>query len=231
MYKNKTILGLIPARGGSKGIPGKNIARLGNRPLIAWTIDAARKSMLLDHFICSTDNPEIRELAQDCGCEAPFLRPATLAADDSRSVDVVLHALANIGQIYDYVLLLQPTSPFRRASEIDGIITQGIDEEADLTVSVSAAKKHPSALYRLENGTLIPYLHTDRECSRRQDMPPTYERNGSLFLARREYLLTRQTYHSACARAFLTAGYSCLDIDTPDDLDYANYLVDKGMIE
>lgn len=167
MYKNKTILGLIPARGGSKGIPGKNIARLGNRPLIAWTIESARSSLLLDRFICSTDSPEIRDLAQKLGCEAPFLRPTTLAADDSRSVDVVLHALDHLDQSYDYILLLQPTTPFRQASEIDGIITQGVDEDADLTVSVSAAKKHPSALYGLENGTLIPYLNADRECTRR----------------------------------------------------------------
>lgn len=231
MYKNKTILGLIPARGGSKGIPSKNIARLGNRPLIAWTIESARSSLLLDRFICSTDSPEIRDLAQKLGCEAPFLRPTTLAADDSRSVDVALHALDHLDQSYDYILLLQPTTPFRQASEIDGIITQGVDEDADLTVSVSAAKKHPSALYGLENGTLIPYLNADRECTRRQDMPPTYERNGSLFLAKREFLLAKRTYHSACTRAFLTAGYSFLDIDTPNDLDYANYLVDKGMIE
>ncbi|MBP5985590.1 MAG: acylneuraminate cytidylyltransferase family protein [Azonexus sp.] len=231
MYKNKTILGLIPARGGSKGIPGKNMARLGNQPLIAWTIEAACKSALLDSFICSTDSQEIRKFVLKHGCEAPFLRPAALAADDSRSIDVALHALGQIEQQFDYILLLQPTSPFRQASEIDGIIAQGICEEADLTVSVSAVKKHPGALYRLENGTLIPWLSMDSEYTRRQDMPATYERNGSLFLARREYLLARRTYHSASARAYLTAGYSCLDIDTPDDLEYANYLVDKGMIE
>lgn len=231
MYKNKTILGLIPARGGSKGIPGKNIVRLGNKPLIAWSIDSAHKSNLLDRLICSTDSPEIRELARELGCEAPFLRPAELAADDSQSVDVVLHAIDNIDKTFDYILLLQPTSPFRQSAEIDGIIAQGIDENADLTVSISAVKKHPCALYKLENGTLTPFMSADKKCTRRQDMPPTYERNGSLFLAKREYLLARRTYHSDCARGFLTTGYSFLDIDAPDDLEYANYLVEKGKIE
>lgn len=229
MYKNKTILGLIPARGGSKGIPKKNIALLGGKPLIEWTIGTAKQSLLLDRLICSTDSTEIRDQAQRLGCEAPFLRPSRLAADDSKTIDAVLHALEHINQPFDYVLLLQPTTPFRQVSDIDGIITQGVDEAADLTVSVSRAKKHPSALYQLENGTLIPYLIADREYTRRQDMPPTYERNGSLFLAKTAFLLTGRSYHTGSARGFPTGGYSFLDIDTQADLDYANYLVEKRM--
>lgn len=228
MYKGKKILAIITARGGSKRIPGKNIVPLGGRPLIAWTIDAAAGSRYLDRVVCSTDSPKIRDVARGCGCEVPFLRPASLSGDGAKSVDAVLHAMSELPESYDYVLLLQPTSPFRRPGEIDGIIEQGIDQASELTVSVRPARKPPSSLYLLTEGRLLPYA-----CGRgvpRQDEPVVYERDGSLYLASTTYLVARRSYHDGIASAYLSVPGPAVDIDTEDDLNYAKYLLEKRVI-
>src|SRR5690606_9725040 len=122
MFGDKKVLGLITARGGSKGIPRKNIKLLGGKPLIAWTIDAALKSRYIDRLILSSDDNEIISIAKSLNCDVPFVRPSELATEISSSMDVVLHALDHVGEFFDFLLLLQPTSPFRTSEDIDAII-------------------------------------------------------------------------------------------------------------
>ena len=142
MYKGKRILGLITARGGSKGIPRKNVIDVGGKPLIGWTIDAAKESELLDRVVLSSDDDEIIQVATSMGCEAPFKRSADLSGDAASSADVVKDCLHRMPG-YDYVALLQPTSPLRRTDDIDSAIRMCIDNDAPSCVSVCEAEESP----------------------------------------------------------------------------------------
>ncbi len=229
MYKNKKILALITARGGSKGIPGKNIKNLGGKPLISWTIEVAKSSKYLDRLILSSDSSEIIDVALSCGCEVPFVRPSELATDQSSSIDVVLHAINSLDTKYDYILLLQPTSPFRKSSDIDGIIEYVIDNNLELAISVSKVKKHPAYLYKISGKKLIPYIDVTHQL-RRQDMPSTYEHNGALYFSSTEYILKEKTYNNPLASPYEMVGKVNIDIDDVDDWEYAEFLINRGMI-
>lgn len=224
MYKNQKILALITARGGSKGIPNKNIKLLGDKPLIAWTIDEAKKSSYIDRLILSSDSEDIMHVARSYGCDVPFVRPSELASDTSSSIDAILHALRMIDENFDYLMLLQPTSPFRRVEDIDKVIEQAIDCNLELMISVAKYKKHPSYLYKIENNKLIPYIETNKQL-RRQDMPSTYEHNGAIYFSTVEYMLENQTYNTPKATPYEMYGMANLDIDTQEDWDYAEYLL------
>lgn len=230
MYNNKKILALITARGGSKGIPRKNIKPLNGIPLINWTINAAKNSSYIDRLILTTEDDEIANIAINAGCEVPFMRPPSLATDTATSMDVILHALENIKQNYDYLLLLQPTSPFRTSKQIDDIIKQGLDREAPLTVSVSEVKKHPSFMYKLtENLTLTP-ITSNQQHKRRQDMPKIYEYNGALYLSSIPYLLKNKSFKTEDVQAFIMDTITSVDIDEPIDWDFSEFLIKKGYV-
>ncbi|AFL69174.1 CMP-N-acetylneuraminic acid synthetase [Sulfurospirillum barnesii SES-3] len=228
MYKNKKILALITARGGSKGIPNKNIKSLGGKPLIAWTIDEAKKSSYIDRLILSSDSEEIMQIAKSYGCSVPFVRPRELASDTSSSIDAILHAINTINEDFDYLMLLQPTSPFRRVDDIDKVIEQAIDKGIELMISVVKFKKHPSYLYKIENNVLVPYIDTNKQL-RRQDMPETYEHNGAIYFSTVTYMRENKTYNHLKAVPFEMFGMANLDIDTQEDWDYAEYLIQKGL--
>ncbi len=227
MYNNKKVLALITARGGSKGIPDKNIKLLGGKPLIAWTIDEANKSKYIDRLILSSDCENIQRIAKQFSCEVPFSRPKELASDTSSSIDVILHALDNIYEEFDYLMLLQPTSPFRTVADIDKVVEESIDSNIELMVSVAKVKKHPSYLYKIENNKLIPYIETNKQL-RRQDMPATYEHNGAIYFSTVDFIKKNKTYNSVEAVGFEMFGSGNLDIDTYEDLEYAEYLINKG---
>lgn len=227
MYNNKKLLALITARGGSKGIPDKNIKLLGGKPLIAWTIDEAKKSKYIDRLILSSDCENIQRIAKQFSCEVPFSRPKELASDTSSSIDVILHALDNIYEEFDYLMLLQPTSPFRTVADIDKVVEESIDSNIELMVSVAKVKKHPSYLYKIENNKLIPYIETNKQL-RRQDMPATYEHNGAIYFSTVDFIKKNKTYNSVEAVGFEMFGSGNLDIDTYEDLEYAEYLINKG---
>lgn len=224
MYNGKKILALITARGGSKGIPDKNIKLLGDKPLMAWTIEEAKKSKYIDRLILSSDCSNIQNIAKKFGCEVPFSRPPELATDTSSSIDVVLHALDYIGDNFDYLMLLQPTSPFRTAIDMDKVIEQTIDSNIQLMISVAKVKKHPSYLYKIENSRLVPYIDTNKQL-RRQDMPLTYEHNGAIYFSTVSFIKQNKTYNSTEAVPFEMFGKSNLDIDTIEDWDYAECLI------
>lgn len=182
MLEGKSVIALITARGGSKGIPGKNIKKLSGKPLIQWTIEAARNSKIIDQLAVTSDSEEILELSHSLGCET-IRRPGSLALDESGSMEAILHALTSISSSYDYLILLQPTSPFRSTSDIDGILKEAITTNSEIMVSVCRLKSHPMFIYEIHDGELKSFL-PKKEQLRRQDMPPVFVHNGALYVAK-----------------------------------------------
>lgn len=212
------VLGLVTARGGSKGVPRKNLRLVAGRPLIVWTLDAAKASRLLTRVLVSTDDPEIALVARAEGVQAPFLRPAELAGDASPHIDVVLHALdwliSNRGESYDYVCLLQPTSPLRAAEDIDEALELAISREADAVVSVSPSPVHPHLLYRMDAvSALTPVLPPVQGYARRQDLPAAFVLNGAIYVSRVEALRRDRCFTPPGALGFVMPPTRSLDID------------------
>jgi len=216
------VIGLITARGGSKSMPRKNILPLAGKPLIAWTIEAARSSRFLSRVLLSTDDPEIAEVAAGWGAEIPFMRPAELAGDTTPHVLVVEHAIRWLeeaeGSRPEYVLMLQPTSPLRTAEDIDGVITFAREREAIAVVSVSPMDRHPYLSKRiLADGTLAEFVTSDIAYLRRQDLPPAYALNGALYLNRSDSLLRDHTFVPPGVLGYVMPPERSLDVDTPWD--------------
>lgn len=224
MINGKKVLALITARGGSKGIPGKNIRPLANKPLIGWSVEAALSSSYVDRVIVSSDSPEIIQVAQRFGAEAPFVRPESLSRDDTPSMDVVIHALDTLHEEYDYLILLQPTSPFRDSSDIDAALRQADRADAVLVVSVAPLKKHPMFMFEIVDGKLAPFIDNKGEQLRRQDMPQAYEHNGAIYIARVPYIRKCRSFNTPEAEPYIMNGPANLDIDTPEDWESAERL-------
>ena len=202
MYKNKSILGFIPARGGSKGLPGKNIRPLCKKPLIAWTIENAQKSKYLDRCIVSTDDKNIAEAAVSFGGDVPFLRPKKLASDKSPTVDAIIHALGVLekqGQKYDYLALLEPTSPLRKDDDLDNAIKLLIDHQLKAQSLVSVGEvhmEHPGIVKKIVKGKVLPYVPNLKKITRRQERDKAYFPYGVIYLVRIDTLIkTRTFYH------------------------------------
>jgi CMP-N,N'-diacetyllegionaminic acid synthase len=193
MSLDKKILGLIPARGGSKGIPGKNKKILGGHPLIAYSIAAGLASEHIADLVVSTDDAEIMEIARNYGAEVPFLRPSDLATDETPTIDVVIHALdtlAKQGKHYDAVCLLQPTSPFRKEGFIDKAIEKFLNSGADSMVSVLPVphEYNPHWLFFPEEDKLAISTGEKEIIKRRQDLPTAYHRDGSVYLVKTDVI-------------------------------------------
>lgn len=229
------VLGIIPARGGSKGIQGKNIIDLHGLPLIGWTLAAARMASTLDSVIVSTDDPVIADTARALGGDVPFIRPGALATDTATSRDVVLHALEWVererGLRPDYVVLLQPTSPFRPPDLIDEGVQRLHRAGGDSLIGVSPAKKHPLLMYRLEDGVLSRYQQPEGDTpTRRQELDPIYAVNGGLYVVRRDYLLRERRIVSDQPLGLVMDARSSMDIDEPWDLEVARAVANTGLV-
>ncbi len=233
MYGEKRILALIPARGGSKGIPHKNVIPLAGKPLIQYTIDAGLKSRYIDYVLVSTDDREIAETAERCGARVPFLRPAELASDTAKTIDAVLHAVETLreaGETFDSLVLLQPTSPLRTAEDVDGAVERFYACGRQAVVSVSEVND-PPILTRIieetpEGERLKPLLAGSSTC-RRQDMPAYYRVNGSIYINAAE-TLNRDTSFNDNPVPYRMAKNHAVDIDEPADLALAEYLLGSG---
>jgi CMP-N-acetylneuraminic acid synthetase len=234
----KPILGVIPARGGSKSIPRKNIARLAGRPLLTYTCEAALGSRFLSKVVLSTDDEEIAELGRQCGVEVPFLRPSELSRDDSSSLKVAQHAvrwlMMHAGWQADVVVLLQPTSPLRQSHHIDEAIDCFAEPDVDSVVSVTQVphRYSPYAIMRLQDGNLQDFwkepLPFDR--FRRQDVPALYARNGPAVLAcQREVLLGSNSFYGKKVVPYYMNEEDSIDIDTLFDLQLAEWLISKRL--
>lgn len=225
MYKGKKILSLITARGGSKGIPGKNIKDLGGKPLIAWTIQSSLDSKLIDRTVLSSDSDEIIKIAKRFGCEVPFKRPDNLAQDETSSIEVICHALSKI-EGYDYLVLLQPTSPFRSNGILDEMIMKIIDDDIKQLVSVKQLKKESHFIYeRDKDNYLVPLSGEYVLNKRRQDQSPLYEHNGSVYISEIEFLLKNKSYNCKETQMFEMKGKDNLDIDEHIDFQLAKIII------
>lgn len=226
----KNILGLITARGGSKGVPRKNIRTLAGKPLMAWTIEAARRSRLIARVIVSTDDGEIAEVAREWGAAVPFMRPAALASDDASHITVVRHAVEWLARhedwSADYVVTLQPTSPFRTTEDIDQAVELALSEGYGAVVGVAEARDHPFlARLMTKAGTLEEFVMCDLDYPRRQDLPPVYSINGAVYVNRCDSLATHEGLIPPGAIGFVMPHERSLDIDTPWDFHLAELLM------
>ncbi len=223
------ILGVIPARGGSKGIPHKNIALVGGKPLIAWRIESARACSRITRVIVTTDDPVIAAAARDFGAEVPFMRPAELATDTASGTAPILHALEWVihheGYQPDYVVTLQPTSPLCTTQDLDAALNLAISRNAEAVISVSPVSDHPYWMKRIgEQGELIDFA-PGQSVTRRQDLPPVYALNGAIYITRRDVLLAKKSLYGDQTLAYVMPPERSLDIDTPFDLRLADFLL------
>jgi len=227
-----SVLAIIPARGGSKAIPRKNVAAVGGKPLIAWTIEAALSANCIERCIVSTDDEQIAVVAKGAGAEVPFMRPPELAQDDSPSAATVLHALKwlddNERYEPDFVILLQPTSPARSADDIDHAMRLALEKDADAVVSVCLAKDHPYWVKEMKpDGLLQDFVRPPKPVTRRQDLPPAYVLNGAIYLGRRSVWLETGSCYTEKTYGYVMPVERSLDIDTPWDLHVAGMIL-KG---
>lgn len=229
------VVGLITARGGSKGIPRKNITPMGGKPLLAWTVEAALRSQKLDRVILSTDDEEIAQVGLRYGAEVPFMRPAALAKDDSDHISVVDHAVSWLARHDnahpEYIMVLQPTSPFRTAQDIDAAIQLAEQNQAVAVLGVSEVKDHPYLSKRiLPDGTLTEFVTASISIAypRRQALPPAYAPNGAIYLNRCDSLARDRTFFPPGTYAYIMPPERSLDIDSPWDLYLAELICRAG---
>lgn len=219
MIKGNTVLAIIPARGGSKGVHRKNIRLLAGKPLIAWTIEEAKKSKYIDRLILSSEDDEIIQIAQKWGCEVPFVRPTELAQDSTPGIEPVLHAMEVLPEKYDYVVLLQVTSPLRTVDDIDGCLEFCIDHNATTCISVAESNTNPYWMYFLgENNILESAIPTNKQYTRRQDLPKAYFLNGAVYVARNSAIKREKSFLNGDTIAFVMPAERSADIDSEKDL-------------
>jgi CMP-N,N'-diacetyllegionaminic acid synthase len=221
-------LALIPARGGSKGIPRKNVRSIAGKPLIAWTIEAARAVRGIDAVIVSTEDAEIAAVARDAGADVPFMRPPELAADDTPGIAPVLHALAAMPQ-FDSVILLQPTSPLRGMEDIEGVLALAEARQASSVVSVCEVSEHPAWMYRIGSAGGLKPLLDGQQAVRRQDLPPVYTLNGAIYFAHTSWLMTQRGFIGPDTLGYPMTGENSVDIDGPLDWRLAELLLADRM--
>ena len=226
MLAGEAVLAIIPARGGSKGLPGKNLRLLGGKPLLAWSLHAAQACPALDRIILSSDDPEIMAVARQFGCEVPLVRPDHLAGDTASSMEVILHALDTLPEYYPWVVLLQPTSPLRRPEDIAACLEICQREGAPACVTVTPAKS-PLWCYFLEGGgqRMVPVLGQDNTQVGRQQLPSAYALNGAVYVARSDWLRVRRTFVTGETRAHIMPAERSVDIDTAFDFQWAEWLL------
>jgi CMP-N-acetylneuraminic acid synthetase len=229
MNNEGSILAIIPARGGSKRLPRKNILPLAGKPLINYSIEAAKSISSIARVVISTDCEEIANTAQAAGGGVPFLRPASLSSDTSSSVDVVRHALEHfksIGENFDYVLLLQPTSPLRTAAHIQGAIDLLATKKADSVISVCECEHSPLWTNTLDDSlSLENFIPKNVKNMRSQDLPQYYRLNGAIYLTKVEQFLHEGVLMSGNSVAFKMDSHSSIDIDTKLDFMLAEAIL------
>jgi CMP-N-acetylneuraminic acid synthetase len=225
------ILGVIPARGGSKSVPRKNIALLHGKPVIAYTIAAAQQSQHLTHYLVSSEDAEIIAIAKEYGAPVPFIRPTELATDDAPTLPVVQHAIremeAKNNITYDCIVLLQPTTPLRLPEDIDLAIEKLISSSADSVISVcDVGAYHPARMRQIVNDRLIELpIREPKEMLRRQDLPPVYIRNGAIYAVKRDVVMCHNSMVGEISRPYIMPEERSVNIDSKLDFILAEILL------
>lgn len=230
LFKNR--VAIIPARGGSKGLPGKNVRLLGGKPLIAWTIEAALESKAFDLVMVTTEDAGIANTALKYGAEVPFMRPSELASDTAKGTEVVMHALLELkskGKNFMEFMLLQPTSPFRNSKDIQRALALVTEKKLEFLVSVCEAEHHPFWSYTLNNqGVLVDSSPPEYRDSNRQELPQMYRLNGAIYYAKVETFLKEKTFVNSDTIPYIMPRERSIDIDTELDMRLAECLSKSG---
>ena len=228
------IIGVIPARGGSKSIPRKNIKILQGKPLVAYTIEEAKKSKYLTHLVVSTEDEEIKNISLKYGAEVAFLRPKELATDDALAIPTVQHAVTTMEKIknikYDYVIMLQPTTPLRETEDIDKALAMLIEADADGIISVVDVDNwHPMKMKKFdENSYLIDYQTPPVENPPRQTLPKVYMVNGAIYATKRDVFMDKNTFKGEKCLGYIMPPERSVNIDTEIDFLIAEYYLKKS---
>lgn len=233
LRRQPDIIGVIPARGGSKGVPRKNIRLLGGLPLIVYTIRAALSCPVCTDVVVSTDDPEIREIALAHGAQAPFLRPAELATDTALAIPTIQHAVGEMearrGRPYDYIVMLQPTTPLRSADDLTEALGRLVDSDADGIISViDVDNEHPMKMKKFVGEHLIDYEKPPVENPPRQSLPPVYMVNGALYATRRDVFMEQNTFQGAQCLGYVMPAERSVNIDNELDFLAAEYLLEQA---
>ena len=216
------VLGIIPARGGSKGISKKNLYPIAGKPLIQYTIETAKDCKSLDRWIVSTDCEEIATVANECGASVPFIRPKELATDTALAKDVIKHAVIEAEKLdndeYEYVIMLQPTSPIRTAQDVDKIVEKLVRTGCDSIISVvDVGASHPSRMYTINNDKLLSVLHEPVVMGPRQTLPAVFIRSGAVYACRKDILFRYDSMIGPDVRPFILSPHRHVNIDTKVD--------------
>lgn len=230
------VLGIITARGGSKGIPKKNIRQVAGKPLIAYTIEAAQSSKLLSDVILSTDSEEIAKCASEYGLKANDLRPSKYATDTARNIDAVIYEMKKYEQVntvlVDIVVLLQPTTPLRTSTDIDNALKMFLENEEESLISVYRANfAHPQIMYYLSNGRVKSILSEGKVIQRRQEFRDVFVRNGALYIATRNQIVLKENFIGENMLAYEMPRSRSVNIDEPYDLHLAEWLINSEVSE
>lgn len=236
MRKEPKVLAVIPARGGSKGVPRKNIRLVCGKPLIAYTIATALAARgLFRRILVSTDDPEIAEISRQWGAEVPFLRPNELANDKAPMIPVLQHAIRFVEQDenvkYDWVCLLQPTEPFRTADDIEKIMAIAMAGGCDSVISVvQVFSVHPILMKRVVDGRLLPFCTEEKEGTRRQDYSPdAYMRNGAFYLSRRDVVMERSSIWGDVIHPYVMPPERSVGVDSELDFKLVELLMQEHL--
>jgi len=232
MYNGKTFLAIIPARGGSKRLPNKNILPLAGKPMLVWTIESAIQSKYLDEIVLSTDSDDIIKVAGNYKIKT-IKRPLELASDAAKTVDVVKHVIENIDKKYDFIVLLQPTSPLRTSTHIDEAIEQLIKLNADAIISVTEADHSPLWCNILpENLSMENFISEDIKHKRIQELPKFYRLNGAIYICKTEKLIEENTFFlKKNVYAYIMDKKSSIDIDEELDFKLAEIILKEKFLK
>ena len=227
----KNVLAVIPARSGSKGLKNKNIKVIAGKPLISWTIDAALKSKHIDKVIVSTDSKKIEKISKEHGASVPFSRPKDLAEDATSSIDVMLHAVEYFPE-YKYIIMLRPTSPLRKYSNIDQAFELFLKSNMDSCVSVTKDKKTPFWSYSITNENSLISLFPNKEIpSTRQEIISTYNLNGAIYISNILNLKEKKSFISEKTFGYEMSDEVSIDIDDINEFRAASRLLKKSLLK
>jgi len=235
MINNKSVLAIIPARGGSKGLPRKNIKEFVGKPLIYWTIKAGLNSKYIDELMVTTDDSEIAKISSKYGAKVPFMRPEELASDKSPTFDCIKHTIEyykeNKGKSFDIIICLEPTSPLRKKGDIDNMLEKlfNNEKEVDSIISIGEVSEHPSIMKKIIDDKYESFFNELKMTTRRQDNSPAYFPYGVAYIAKSKSYLSEKTFYTKKSTYYLIERFQCYEID--DHYDFiCNELIMKEKI-
>lgn len=230
---DKEILAIIAARGGSKGLPGKNIKELCGKPLISYTIEAAKEAKYITRVVVSTDDNDIARVSKELGADIPCMRPDELATDNASSIDAVLHMVNYLKEVENYnpefIVLLQPTSPLRNSKHIDEAIEKLLETKMDAIVSVCESEVSPYWSNVFNENKLEYFIEEGKKITRRQDLPNVYRMNGAIYGIKTDVFIKEKTFEPESLTGYIMSNKDSVDIDEALDFKFAEIIMKEEL--